>query len=226
MGGCWAAAGAAGRGPAARAGAWPGRRQRTVCPPTHGRLRFPGPALVEGEAAAGSEAAPSAPLPGRWLLPGYPRHRAAAARAGHRREQGRRVRVQRPAQQRAGRARFHDSPGVHDGHPGRQLAHHGQVVTDVHGGHLVMAAQAAQGVQDVPLRGDVQAGGGLVQHDQRGAAGEGHGQPDALLLAAGQLMRVPPQQVRRRLETGLAQHLGDPGLRLTRGHGVHQQRLA
>ena len=67
---------------------------------------------------------------------------------------------------------------------------------------------------------------GLVEDDQRRPAGERHGQPDALLLAAGQLMRVPAQQVRRRVQGRLAEHLADPGRRVRAAPGVHPERLA
>ena len=217
MGGGRAAAGPGrrarrtGREPGQAAGSGPCARRGPPAP-------VPGPGTRRGRGRSGGRSAPCAPLPGRRLLPGYAGQRPARPGLGTAASRAAGVGVQRPAEQRAGRARFHDAARVHDGDLGRQPAHHGQVVADVHGRHLVMAAQAAEGVQDVPLRGDVQAGGRLVQHDQRGPAGEGHGQPDPLLLAAGQLMRVPPQQLRRGLEVGLPHHLGDPGPGVTRGH--------
>ena len=69
-------------------------------------------------------------------------------------------------------------------------ADHRQVVADVDRRHPVGPAQVADGLQDPALGGHVQAGGRLVEHDQLRPAGEGHGQPDPLLLPAGQLVRV------------------------------------
>ena len=45
-------------------------------------------------------------------------------------------------------------------------------------------------VEDLRLHGDVEGGGGLVGEQQRGAAGQRHGDHDALAHAAGQLVRV------------------------------------
>ncbi len=201
-------------------GARLGRAQAEHGAPRDGRwLRHGGQARADRDAAAGGERAAGPAVPGRRLLPGNPGERPPAFRDRDRGEQPLRVGVQRRAEQRRGGPGLHDPAGVHDGHLGRQLADHGQIVAHVDGRHPVAPAQAADRVEDVPLGGHVEAGGGLVQHDQRGAAGEGHGQRDTLLLPARELMRVAPQQGRGRLQAHLAQHLENPGPRVSRRPG-------
>jgi hypothetical protein len=86
-------------------------------------------------------------------------------------------------------------------------------------------AEAADGVQHVALGGHVQSGGRLVEHDQRRAAGEGHRQPDALLLATGQLVRVAAQQVGRSVQVSLPQHLAKAAIGVLDRAAVHPDRL-
>ena len=88
------------------------------------------------------------------------------------------------------------SAGVHDSHVGDQAADDSEVMANVYGRHPVGAAEAADRVQHVALGRDVESGRRLVKHDERWPAGEGHRQRDALLLAAGQLMRVAAQHLR------------------------------
>ena len=86
-------------------------------------------------------------------------------------------------------------------------------------------AHAADRVEHVPLGRHVQAGGRLVQHDQRRPAGERHGQRDPLLLTAGQLVRVAAEHRRGGVERRLLQDLGDPLGRVADHAGVHPERL-
>ena len=90
------------------------------------------------------------------------------------------------------------------------LGHHGEVVGNVDGGHLVGPAQPAHGVQDAALGGDVQVRRRLVEHDQPRPAGERHGQGHPLLLASGELVRVGGQNRGGVLQAGLDEHLGEP----------------
>ena len=61
---------------------------------------------------------------------------------------------------------------------------------DQHDGRPVLVPQVPQQFQDLGLHGDIQGGGGLVGHDQAGVQGERCRDHDALLLAAGELVRV------------------------------------
>ena len=72
--------------------------------------------------------------------------------------------------------------------------------------------EVADHVQHVRLRGHVQGGGRLVEHDDLGAVGERHGDGDALLLAAGQLVRIALQERLVGRQQDLGHHLSQPGL--------------
>ena len=76
--------------------------------------------------------------------------------------------------------------------------------------------QVADGAEHVGLGRDIEAGGRLVEHDDTGAAGEGDGEPDALLLAARQLVRIVAKEARRVRQRDLAHHFGDPRATLVR----------
>ena len=78
------------------------------------------------------------------------------------------------------------------------------------------------------LGGDVETGRGLVQHDDLGPAGERHGQGHALLLAAGELVRVAPQELLVARQQHLGHHLGDARLALlvALAEVVHLEDLA
>ena len=54
----------------------------------------------------------------------------------------------------------------------------------------MFAAEAGEELEDLGLDGDVEGGGGLVCNEQGGAVEEGHGDEDALALAAGELVGV------------------------------------
>ena len=56
------------------------------------------------------------------------------------------------------------------------------------------AAQVAHRLEHARLRRDVEAGRRLVEHDHVRPAGERHRDRDALLLAAGELVRVAAQE--------------------------------
>ena len=120
------------------------------------------------------------------------------------------VRMRRAREQLACLADLDQPAGVQNRDMVGDLGHHGQVVADVDGGHLVSTAQPAYGVQDAALRGDVQAGRRLVQHDQSRPAGEGHGQGNPLLLAAGNLVRVRGEDRAGILQARLGHHLREP----------------
>jgi len=54
----------------------------------------------------------------------------------------------------------------------------------------VLLAQVAEEGEDLRLHGDVERGGGLVGDEQVGLVHDGHGDQDALALAARELMRI------------------------------------
>jgi hypothetical protein len=180
----------------------PDRRQR----------RYRRLALLDPQRAARREAAAGRAAAGRDRVPGDADERPAAGQPRDRADQAPGVGVGGGGEQLVGAADLHHPAGVHDGDLPGQRRHHGQVVADVQGRDVVQRRELADGRQDVRLRGDVQAGGRLVEHDEAGPVGERHGEPDPLLLAAGQLVRVAPQERPVVGQRHLPHHLRDaPG---------------
>ena len=63
-------------------------------------------------------------------------------------------------------------------------------MTDKHQCHGVLGHQLLQQIKDALLHGHIQCGGGFIGHQQVGAAGQCHGNHDALALPARELMRI------------------------------------
>ena len=76
----------------------------------------------------------------------------------------------------------------------------------------VVVAQVPQQFQDLRLHGDVQGRGRLVGHDQARVQGQRGRNHDALLLPAGELVRVVVDPVLRIRDAHLAQGLDGPRL--------------
>src|SRR4051794_13702896 len=111
-------------------------------------------------------------------------------RDGHGGQERHRVRVERPGVELLRRRRLDDPPEVHHRDPVADVAHDGQVVGDEQVGEPEPALQPLEQVDDLRLDGDVQGGDGLVRDDQVGIERERPRDPDALPLAAGELVRV------------------------------------
>ena len=77
--------------------------------------------------------------------------------------------------------------------------------------HAVLGLQADQQIEDLLLDGDVERGGRLVGDQQLGIAGDGHGDHDALALAARHLVREGPQPLGRVGNADLRQQLDGAG---------------
>ncbi len=90
-------------------------------------------------------------------------------------------------EQRAGGGPLHDAPGVHDHDVVGPVGHHPEVVGDQDDRHVALPLQVGQQIEDLGLHGDVEAGGGLVGHDQPGSAGQGDGDHHPLAHTARQL---------------------------------------
>ncbi len=103
----------------------------------------------------------------------------------------------RVGEQVAGRALFDDAPGVHHPDARRTCGAPAQVVADQQDGGVDAGPQLLDQVEHLGLDRGVEAGRGLVEHEQAGVARERHGDHDALLLAAGELERVAAQGRRR-----------------------------
>ena len=108
------------------------------------------------------------------------------------------VGVARPPQDLVHGALLDDPARVHDRDPVCDLADHGQVVGDVQHRDLLLVPQAEQLGQDPVLGDHVKPGGRLVQHDHVRPGRQRHRDAHPLLLAAGQLVRIPPPEFRPR----------------------------
>ena len=171
-----------------------------------------GPARVGCEFATPGERAADRPLAGRRCPARETDHLVVGRHVGRGGDQVPRVWVTGVVEQLRGGALLDDPPGVHHRNLISKVGNHREVVRDIERGDLVRMAQLANGGQHVRLSADVEAGGRLVEHDHRRPAGKRHCQPDALLLTAGQLVRITTKELRRAGKRDLAHHLGHAGL--------------
>ena len=88
------------------------------------------------------------------------------------------------------RAVFDFFAAVHDEHVVGDFGDHAEVVRDEDDRHAAVVAELAEDFEDLGLDRDVERGGRLVGDEQLRVAREGHRDHDALLLAAGHLVRV------------------------------------
>ncbi len=97
-----------------------------------------------------------------------------------------------------GRRSFgHDAPAFHGDHMVGVACSKVEVVEhDRHGGSAA-AVEVRDQVQDFHLVCQVQVRGGLVQQQDFGFLREGHGDPDALALSAGQLVDASLSEFQR-----------------------------
>ena len=204
-----------------QAAVWPG-----ACSTDGGTSR------AHSSAASGQrgwKAQPGGHLPRlRHPCRGWPAGACRAAGVGDGLQQEAGVGVQRLAEQPLARGALHDPPGVDHRDAVGDLVHHPQVVGDEQHPQPQPVAQPEDEPQDLALQGDVQRRGGLVGDEQRGIAGDGHGDHHPLLHPAGQLVGVgvehpaavrqahPLHQGARPLQGGgglqpqvQGQHLGD-----------------
>ena len=87
-------------------------------------------------------------------------------------------------------ALFDDVAAVHDHDLIGDVGDHAHVVGDDEHGCVELVAGETQQVEDFGLHGHVEGGGRLVGQNQAGVEHQGHGDDDALLLAAGELVWV------------------------------------
>ena len=97
----------------------------------------------------------------------------------------------------AGGAFGHDPSALHGDDVVRVPRGEVEVVQhDRHGG-AALAVEVRDEVQDFHLVGEVQVGGGLIQQQHFGFLGQGHRDPHALPLPAGEFVDVPPGEFQR-----------------------------
>src|SRR4051812_49126212 len=116
---------------------------------------------------------------------------ALSARARHRhgRQQRARVRVARMRVEGLAVRDLDDLAEVHHGHAVAHVPHDGEVVRDEHDRQPQLALEVAQQVQDLRLDRHVESGHRLVRDDQLRVERERARHPDALALAARELVR-------------------------------------
>jgi len=101
-----------------------------------------------------------------------------------------RVRILGRVKERANVGLLHQLALVHHCHPVGEIRHDAHVVGDQDNGSTELVPDSAQQVQNLGLHCHVESGGGLVGHDHTGLKHERLSDDDALLLAAGELVRV------------------------------------
>ena len=162
------------------------------------------------EGAPGGEEAAGRPVARRGRPARDPDQRPPPGEVRDRGDEPARVRVRGGVEELLRRSELDDPARVHDGHARRERPYHRQIVADVERRGAVQGRQLSHRPEHMRLGGHVEAGRGLVEHDHPRTARERHRQADALLLAAGELMRVPLQVHRCVWQRHLTHHLGDP----------------
>ena len=87
-------------------------------------------------------------------------------------------------------------PEVHDGHAVGDVAHDREIVGDEEVREPELRLEILEQVDDLRLDRDVERGHRLVADDQRGLDGQRPRDPDALALAARELMRIAVRVLR------------------------------
>ncbi len=105
-----------------------------------------------------------------------------------------------------GRALFHHLAAIHDHDPVGHLGDDAHVVGDEDHGHAHLVLQQSDQRQYLCLDGDVERGRGLVGDEQARLARERHRDHDPLPHAAGQLVRIAAEDLRRFGNANLIEH--------------------
>ncbi len=172
----------------------------------------------------GAKKHPLGPVAGAGSGSGYADERVAARHLRDRLDEAARVRMGCRVVERVPGAQLDDAARVHDRDAARERSHDGEVVAHVERRDAMDAAEVAHGVEHVRLRRDVEPGSRLVEHDHAGAAGERHRQPDALLLAARELVGIAGEKALVAREEHLVEHLVEPLAPLLPGRSVAVRR--
>ena len=109
-----------------------------------------------------------------------------------------------------GRRDLDHTAGIHDADPVGDLRQQAEIVGDIEHRHAKPRAQIDQQRDDLLLRRHVEAGRRLVEHDEGRVAGERHGDADALLLAARELVRIAALELHRRRQADEAEQFARP----------------
>ena len=161
-------------------------------------------AHLEGDRAPRVEPASRGRVRGARHVPRKqdPRHLQVRVGDGDRGEERPRVRVERRCEEPLRGGGLHDLPEVHHVHPVADVEDHREVVGDEQVREPQLPLEVLQEVQDLGLDAHVEGGRGLVQDDELRVQREGPGDPDALSLAAAELVGEPVQVLRVQADPG------------------------
>ncbi|CAM5776760.1 hypothetical protein LMIY3S_05695 [Labrys miyagiensis] len=125
---------------------------------------------------------------------------------GNAAQQPLRIGVARMPEELGGRRLLDDLARIHDADAVARRGDQAKIVGNIEETGAVAMAQVADEVKNRSFDGHVEAGGGLVQQQQCRPRKQGHGDDDALLLAARQLMRITPEDVARIRQADVLDH--------------------
>src|SRR5260370_3897661 len=94
-----------------------------------------------------------------------------------------------------GGADFQELAGAHDGDARGDLRHHGQAVGNENVRESEFALEFLQQEENLRADGNIEGGYGFVGDDELRLENESSGDADALALAAGEFVRIPPHGV-------------------------------
>ena len=151
--------------------------------------------------------------------------RLVRVRHGHGRDQRLAVGVQRFVHHLFRRPVLDHAPQIHDDRAFADIADQRQVVRDVDRGQAQPFAHVAEHVQDAGAYADIQHRDRLVGDDEGRLQDQGAGHDDALKLAAGHLVRIALQDLRRAGRAHQLQCFLDQAQPLGPGHAGILQRL-
>ena len=193
-----------------------------------GQLRLLGPAAVVGErAAVGEDAARDLGAEARQEAGDRVEAALVLADAAARNaaQEADRVRVPRILEHRPDRPLLDEPARVEDADAAAHLRDHAEVVADEEDGGVELGLQARDEIEDLGLDRRIEARRRLVEDQQLGLFRERHRDHDALLHAAGELMRVAPEDARGVGDLDLDERLAGTLHRFLRGHAEHREGL-
>src|SRR6266851_1818227 len=138
--------------------------------------------------------------------------RRVGIRNRNRRQQRFRVRMLRRGEKRRGRSHLDDLSEIHHRDAVADVLDQSQIVRDEQIRQLQLLLQIHQQVHDLRLHRDVERRDRLVEHEERRVQRERAGEPDALPLAAAELMRISLEM--RRVQTDQLEQFRDARLPL------------
>lgn len=165
--------------------------QRTTWPaPTRWSGGDSGLAGIGPLGAAGGERTPGRSLPDLARPSGDAKQAAGDGGVGYGGDEASGVGMRRSGEDGTGGSFFHDAAGVHDREAVGEAGDGSEVVGDVDDADAGVPPEPLDLLEERRLSEDVEAGGGLVEDQQRRLEDDGLGDGDPLLLASGELVGI------------------------------------